>query len=461
MEIPQGLSEHIKNRLVPINRLSAVKRRQLLENIVIDTHPVGACIFMQGEVDDNVYYLLAGKINMMATDESTFAIESTSEQACYPIGQMQPRQYSAHVIREAMTLKVSKALFDSLLNGDNQGSPMDPEYDEVETEVDWMSQLLESGIFTRIPPQNIQKLFELFEEISIHRGSKIISQGEPGDYFYIIKTGRFEVTRCMAKQNKTFRLATLGVGNSFGEESLLGDVPRNASVTALTDGILMRITKESFISLIRDPAINSIEYDDAERLIKSGGAWLDVRNQDEYNLNGLDNGHNLPLETLRVQLDKLNTEIEYVVYCNDGSRSAIAAYLLVNKGYRINHLRGGLLQNQILVNTRFAKTCDPGNSAWANELDGSIQVHDTPPGKAFNDANANIYNLCLQQDNQDDFSKALKTLMAGLVNQLEQALREKAEAEIARDLAEQKLAALQLRIKHTHRSRQRVLTGAH
>ena len=42
-----------------------------------------------------------------------------------------------------------------------------------------------------------------------------------------------------------------------------------------------------------------------------------------------------------------------------------------------------------------------------------------------------------------------------LIESSEQAL------EIARDLAEQKLAALQLRIKHTHRSRQRVLTGAH
>jgi len=111
-------------------------------------------------------------------------------------------------------------------------------------ENDWMSKLLHSHIFKNIPFQDIQKIFLLFEKTDVSKGYKIINQGDVGDYYYIIDEGRFRVSRKSPKQNKEFTLADLHEGKGFGEEALIGNVARNASVTALTNGKLTRIQKE-------------------------------------------------------------------------------------------------------------------------------------------------------------------------------------------------------------------------
>lgn len=424
MVVPQGLFDHITNKLIPINRLPASRHKLLLDNIIIETHPVGSCLFQQGDTDDNVYYLLSGQINMMATDQSSFIIDPDVEHSLYPIGQMQPRQYSANIIKQAQILKVSKSLFDSLLQTDEPEPSFPVESEDPDAGSDWMTNLLRSGIFTNIPPQNIQQIFELFEEVTVNKGDKIINQGDAGDYYYIIKNGKFEVTRLLEKHNKSFRLATLHEGDTFGEESLLGGMPRNASVTAVTDGTLMRLNEEAFLDLIIDPAITGIDFDEAMHQVNNGAIWLDVRNSEKHKNNGIDGSQNLPLDTLRIQMNKLNIESNYIVYCDNGSRSLIAAYLLTKQGYCVSYLQGGI-KNQHE---------DAGHEY--NVAEQEVPEYLDHQGRA----EKMIQDLLHQPDN-DQSSGVLKTLITSLVRQLEQALKEKVEAEVARNIAEQKLEA--------------------
>lgn len=439
MEIPQGLFNHITTRLIPINELSPNKQKLLLDNIVIETHPVGSYLFEQGDTDDNVYYLLSGKLNMMATDQSSFIIDPQVEHARYPIGQMQPRLYSAHIIKAAQILKIRKSLFDSLMESDKHEQPVHID-DGQDDGCDWMTNLLNSSLFTSIPPQNIQKIFELFEEITVQKNEKIISQGEQGNYFYIVKEGKFEVTRLLEKQNKLFKLATLNEGESFGEESLLGDMPRNASVTAITGGTLMRLTKDSFLSLIRDPAIRAIDYEEAIRQSGDGTIWLDVRDPDKHKRNSFVDSLNYPLDTLRIQMNKLNRDLHYIVYCDNGSRSAIAAYLLLKNGYTVSNLEGGInkYQNQTVMDGLNIHELDntPAYAERMRSKDGQ-QANDN----AMDKTEIMIQNLLSQQSNSDHMSKVMKTVLMSVVKQLEQALKDKVEAEIARNIAEQKLQA--------------------
>jgi len=93
----------------------------------------------------------------------------------------------------------------------------------------------------------------------------------------------------------------------------------------------MRITKEAFLSLIRDPAINTVNYEQALQLINDGAIWIDVRFPEEHKRSAVTGSLNFPLAMIRVQMKKLNPESNYVVYCDNGTRSAIAAYLLLNK----------------------------------------------------------------------------------------------------------------------------------
>lgn len=444
MEVPQGLFNHITTRLIPINGLPANKQRLLLDNIVIETHPVDSYLFEQGDTDDNVYYLLSGKINMMATDQSSFIIDPQVEHSRYPIGQMQPRLYSAHIIKEAQILKIRKTLFDSLMEADEPQPPVYIDDDIPDDGCDWMINLLNSSLFTNIPPQNIQKIFELFEEIDVQKDDRIITQGEQGDYFYIVKDGKFEVTRLLEKQKKVFKLATLHEGESFGEESLLGDMPRNANVTAMTDGTLVRLTKDSFLSLIRDPAIRSIDYDEAVRQAGNGAVWLDVRNPDKHKKYAFDGSLNYPLDTLRIQMNKLDPNSSYIVYCENGSRSAIAAYLLLKSGYTVSWLEGGIIayRQQSVMHSLDVNELD--NKPGIAEQPGRMKNMDYNTGNlnsALDSTETMIQKLLSQQVDRDQLSNVLKTVLSSVMKELEQALKEKVEAEIARNIAEQKLQA--------------------
>jgi hypothetical protein len=72
-------------------------------------------------------------------------------------------------------------------------------------------------------------------------GTAVVRQGEEGDRFYVIHTGKVEVVR------DGRILATMGTGGFFGEIALLKDVPRTATVTAVRDTALFALGREDFL----------------------------------------------------------------------------------------------------------------------------------------------------------------------------------------------------------------------
>src|SRR5690606_34763725 len=121
---------------------------------------------------------------------------------------------------------------------------------EEDTGVDWMTAILQTKAFHKIPTANIQALFTRMQPVNKKAGGNVIKQGEDGDYFYIITQGKCVVTRETPTNMAGIKLAELGVGDSFGEEALISDAKRNATITMLTDGQLMRLGKEDFKTLL-------------------------------------------------------------------------------------------------------------------------------------------------------------------------------------------------------------------
>ena len=69
------------------------------------------------------------------------------------------------------------------------------------------------------------------KERTYYPGEAVIQQGEKGDYYYIIKSGSVAVKKG-SKDKEQEHVATLGAGESFGEEALIRDEKRGASVVA-------------------------------------------------------------------------------------------------------------------------------------------------------------------------------------------------------------------------------------
>ena len=204
-----------------------------------------------------------------------------------------------------------------------------------------MTMMLRSEIFHRIPPTNIQAVFMHMEELPVKKGQAIIKQGEDGDYYYFIERGKCIVTHT-TKSGKEIRLAELDAGNGFGEEALISDNKRNANVTMLTDGVLMRMAKEHFVELLKAPVLQTVDFKQASELVKNGAVWLDVRLESEHNNVAIPNSLNIPLYLLRIKSSELNPDTKYIVYCDTGRRSSSAAYLLNERGFDACYLGGGL-----------------------------------------------------------------------------------------------------------------------
>ena len=136
-------------------------------------------------------------------------------------------------------------------------------------------------------------LFDKMESINVKKDQQIITQGEPGDYYYMIKVGSCEVHRKFQDNKDAIVLDKMGPTDCFGEEALVSGEPRNASVVMTSDGILVRLAKEDFHSMLEEPILEWVNKHQAEKLTKDGAIPVDVRMEDEFAHSGVKNTINL------------------------------------------------------------------------------------------------------------------------------------------------------------------------
>jgi rhodanese-related sulfurtransferase len=199
---------------------------------------------------------------------------------------------------------------------------------------------LRAGVFAQLPPARIDELLRRFERVPVARGDVVIREGDEGDYYYVIESGRFQVARLVGGADVV--LAELKAGEAFGEEALVSEAKRNATVTALTDGQLLRLNRAHFNELLREPLLRRIGFEEASAKVRRGALWLDVRYPSEYQYDKLPGAINVPLAEVRNMFAVLDRTKEYVAYCQSGRRSAAAAFLFAQRGFKVWLLKGGL-----------------------------------------------------------------------------------------------------------------------
>ena len=156
---------------------------------------------------------------------------------------------------------IDSDLLDVLLTWDQTGQYEVAELrgDGLDVTGDWMTTLLQTKAFHRIPPANIQAIFMRMQRINYRAGDIVIKQGTEGDYFYVVVAGKCVVTRETPLNKEGIKLAELGPGDSFGEEALIAEAKRNATVTMSTDGTLMRLGKNDFQTLLNEPLLQWVD----------------------------------------------------------------------------------------------------------------------------------------------------------------------------------------------------------
>ena len=339
------VDKEVLRKLVPINSLSHDPFTELAGKARASVITAGRYAFKAGDEDNQTVYLIEGELNLInANGDVLKTVQAGTPDALHPIAPMQPRQLSARATKDAKVVSIDSNNLDFLLGWDQSGSVDVDVIDSDDDEGgDWMTKLLSNKAFHSIPPANLQNLFVALEEVEFKQGDIVIKQGDPGDYFYIISEGQCQALLESDKKPEGIPLATLGIGDSFGEEALISDKPRGATIKMLTDGTLMRLSQEQFNELLKAPFMKTVDFNEAkEKLVKEGAKMLDVRLPAEYQKWNIKGSINIPLQFLRKKVDTLDTETTYVVVCDNGNRSLSAGYLLSERGLDAYVLEGGL-----------------------------------------------------------------------------------------------------------------------
>ena len=110
--------------------------------------------------------------------------------------------------------------------------------------------LASSQLFRSLPLEALDEVLDRLEPVHLPGGGTLFRQGEEGDAMYLIAAGRVEVIVETDGEREVVR--EMGRGENLGELSLLTDEPRAATIRAIRDAELLRLSRDAFESLLAD-----------------------------------------------------------------------------------------------------------------------------------------------------------------------------------------------------------------
>jgi len=341
-------SEQVNTELLrgfsPLDGLKRDNLAALARKVQIRELSPGQLLFKEGDTEKRTIYVVSGILELVDQAKIVGKVEGGSELARNPVAPVYPRRVTAKARDRVRFISIDSDLLDVMLTWDQTGtyevSELQGKSDQGSE--DWMTMLLQTKAFHKIPPANIQAIFMRMQQINYRSGDVILKQGAEGDYFYVLIRGSALVTRETPLSKEGIKLAKLQVGDTFGEEALISEAKRNATVTMQSDGAVMRLGKDDFKKLLNEPMLDWLSIAQAEDIVRTGGQWLDVRLPSEFENQHLDGAINIPLYFIRLKISTLDKSKKYVLCCDTGRRSSAGAYILSERGFQAYVLQGGI-----------------------------------------------------------------------------------------------------------------------
>jgi CRP-like cAMP-binding protein len=417
-------------KLIPLATLPAPVFAAICSVIEIEEAKQDYVLFRKGDQTNEFIYLLSGKITLQFDELKVDTISADDTTARFAIAHQNPRKIDAIANCDIRFLRIDMEIINNppTVFTEEEQSYMVTENTEENAD-DWMTTLLKSPIFQRLPASNLHQILIGLKEIKYNSGDTIIKQGEPGDYYYLIRQGHCLVTRKPSPNAKEIKLAELHANETFGEDSLLSGEPRNVTITALNNVSLLRLDKQQFINLIKNPVLGFIDFSSIQQELDNGAMLLDVRSPDVYKKMHLDNSINTPFFSLRMQIKSLNRKKKAIVVCDDGNISEAAAFLLIKSKFHAVILKGGIQQvpQEVFSDTATFDIKDGIESV----IDATAPKEGAAPSKTTTtvDTVPKEISLEAQISQLKSENESLKVMTAQLKKQCAKLLQEKTQAE--------------------------------
>lgn len=336
-------------RCYPFHQVDEFEVLPLLEDIGTQTYRRGQTILRGtkqselGRQPDTFSYLLGGRAELRRSFFDRETLQAGEGLALQPLDHLLMSEGGQILaLDECRLVQVPRDVVDRSMAVDSardgvHETDLSTELLEADdaVAVDWMSRFLSLPLAQHLPAMVIQQLLTCFVSEEKARGVEVVRRGAVGDALYVMTRGRALVRTDLHSvfQGREFSLLP---GDYFGEESLVADTPRNATVVMEEDGAVARLDREAFDRLVRPYLVP--EADDAlmERALVASSddrlAVIDVRFPMEYRRDALPHSINIPVPLLRSRLNLLDRRRQHLVTYHGGRRSELAVFLLRQAG---------------------------------------------------------------------------------------------------------------------------------
>ena len=284
---------HLLKRFEVFEALSAAELSGVAHHTQIISIPANRWVLREGRTLSGSYYLAQGRVRLHSPDA---VVSHSARDARSPL---YPGHAAIRTLTAARLVHVDTASVALLLGR----ADLQPEQDAL---LPWEQRFLGSPLMRRLDAGVWQKLFSELDERPFAAGESLITEGDPANDFLVLKSGRAAVRRA----GRT--LAQLVPGDFFGEDALIMNGRRNATVSALEAGAVLRLPKDRFVALLLDRVVRFAECSDA-------GVNLDV-------------GEPGALAELRQTMTTLDPKQRYQVVGGRPEERALATFILAQKG---------------------------------------------------------------------------------------------------------------------------------
>ncbi|MBI4844773.1 MAG: cyclic nucleotide-binding domain-containing protein [Nitrospirae bacterium] len=307
--------------------------------------PAGSEILNEGDAGDSFYFIKQGQV------EVTKKTKSGQETTLSVIGSGQGfgeialltcpvRSSSVRAVTDVTLFELPKADFENIV------------LEETAFKIALTKQVEAYLHFNRLkvlqPFQLLEpyKMFAIMEKMTEEQyspGEDIIVQGEKGELYYVIISGRVAVLKRKKGEEEYQQVAVLDAGEAFGEEALIRDDPRNATCRAIEKTTVAALHKKDFDQIIKTSFLDNIFPEDVSLdTYLDEYVIIDARVPAEYEEAHIYGAINIPVEVLRQECAGFDKSKKYITYCLNDSRGMVAAFLLKNHGFHAQCLRGGV-----------------------------------------------------------------------------------------------------------------------
>ncbi|MFK8012916.1 MAG: cyclic nucleotide-binding domain-containing protein [Marinicellaceae bacterium] len=344
--------EELKN-YYPFNKMEEKFLPLLLEQFDVVEFNQDDDIFMHDDNKISAKYVIDGAVQINYPTGREKVLKSSSLQSFYPVGEVNTLKVLTSQVKSktAKVMTMNNIFLDHFTVWDNLFKESDPDSPlRGHESYQWVVGLLNSKAVQMLPRGHVDQIFKNLEPVYVTAGDEIITEGDAGDFCYIIVKGEVDIYKCVAEGEEF--IVTLNTGTLFGENALVSKEPRSASARMKTNGVLMKMVGEKFSSLLKSHVVRWLTVDATYEMLLEGAVLLDVREQEEFdNLSFHDCVH-IPMDKLRDDCaDKLDKTTTVITCSNSGLRCASAAFLLATLGYDVYSMQGGITGLLKLIET--------------------------------------------------------------------------------------------------------------